>query len=190
MDTPPIPETAKAFFALGHKLAAECARAQNPDHCPLCGTPARVYYSRTNDARLSTLPHGPQQPGRVDALLRRHHRPQCLDRCMNSHILLHDYNDDTAKLMTNAETPFFWVLDLEDPAAFELAVASGKTAASLIDHRQSILATGCIAALTLGLSLPASNEILAVGWSVPPLPTGSRYLAVVSEGRVTVRFLT
>lgn len=108
---------------------------------------------------------------------------------MNSHILLHDYHDDTAKLMTNAETPFFWVLDLEDPTAFELAVASGKTAASLIDHRQSILSTGCIAALTLGLSLPASNEILAVGWSVPPFPSGSRCLAVVSEGRVTVRHL-
>lgn len=56
MDTPQIPESAKAFFALGHKLAAECARAQKPDHCPLCGTPARVYYSRTQHRMMLACP--------------------------------------------------------------------------------------------------------------------------------------
>ncbi|MEA3210954.1 MAG: hypothetical protein QOE70_4011 [Chthoniobacter sp.] len=108
---------------------------------------------------------------------------------MNSHILLHDFHDDTAKLMTNAAMPFFWVLDLEDPLAFELAVASGKTAESLVDHRKSILSTGCLAALTVGMGLQASNDVLAAGWSMQPFPAGSRYLAVVSEGRITVRFL-
>ncbi|MEA3210955.1 MAG: hypothetical protein QOE70_4012 [Chthoniobacter sp.] len=51
-----LSDEARAFFALGHKLAAECAQAQKPDHCPLCGTPARMYYSRCQHRILLACP--------------------------------------------------------------------------------------------------------------------------------------
>ncbi len=90
--------------------------------------------------------------------------------------------------MTSAATPFFFVLDLTDPVAFAIAAASGQSEASLRDKRQAVLESGAIPALTLGMSLAGGNAILAHGWARPPVPGGSaRYVAVVSEGRLTVR---
>ncbi len=104
-------------------------------------------------------------------------------------LLLH-YHMDTARLLCGPDT-VFWVLDLTDPVAFDMACALNRgdneaEARRLVaEHREAILTTACIPAQTCLMSLSHSNEIFRKAWNITtPLPPG-RYLAVVS-GRLSV----
>lgn len=91
--------------------------------------------------------------------------------------------------MASASEPIFWVLDLEDPQGLAIALASGQEEARLHDAIASIRATGCIPALTVVTSLEMGNRMLAMGWQVKPLAKNRRYLAIVSDGRLSVAIL-
>ena len=107
-------------------------------------------------------------------------------RMSPKHRQLHEHHRDTACLMASASEPIFWVLDLEDPRAFEIALASGQEPARLRDSMASIQATGCIPALTVLTTLEVGNRMLCMGWQVKPLAQNRRYLAIVSDGRLSV----
>jgi len=106
------------------------------------------------------------------------------------HAALHQNHDDVARLVTSPASPVFWILDLEDARGFAMAEAAGTEAAQLIDKRDSTVAVGSIPAMTLVTSLEAANALIANGWHQPPLPVRSLYVAVVSDGRLSVRRLT
>ena len=112
---------------------------------------------------------------------------------------LFKYHMDTAKLLASKQEPVFWVLDLEDPIGFEMAVAIearptgsdpvriGSTGnARLLDAKNSILSTDCIPASTAITTLDMANHVLNDGWKSGPLPVGVRFMALVSEGRIAV----
>lgn len=108
---------------------------------------------------------------------------------MKSHLLLHDYHDNIARTMTSPDAPFLWVFDLTDPAGFDLAVSAGSDPATLRDRRDATLETECIPSMNVGLGYAASIALLA-SFGQEAVPSGPHYLAVVSEGYITVRELT
>jgi len=100
---------------------------------------------------------------------------------------LFEHHMDTAKLMATKREPVFWVLDLEDPIGFAMAASlDPHNEARLIDAKNSILATNCYPASTAITPLVMANQVLLDGWKVGPLPEGHRFMAIVSEGRITV----
>jgi hypothetical protein len=101
--------------------------------------------------------------------------------------LLFDHHKDTARLMCG-KGDVFWVLDLEDPEAFLIAVAMdpAEDKHHVADSRDSILATGCIPSQTALTPYPLACAMIANGWDQPPPPPEGRYMAIVSDGRLLV----
>ena len=97
------------------------------------------------------------------------------------------YHLDTARLLTNDREPVFWVLDLEDSEGFAMACGLENGNKSRVrDARDSIRSTDCIPAQTAITPLESANQFLWFGWNLPPLPAGKKYMAVVSDGSLTV----
>ena len=97
------------------------------------------------------------------------------------------YHLDTARLLTSDREPVFWVLDLEDSEGFAMACGLGNgDKARVRDARDSIRSTDCIPAQTAITSLESANRCFQFGWNIPPLAAGKKYMAVVSDGSLTV----
>ena len=104
---------------------------------------------------------------------------------------------DLARFGATKDTPFFWVLDLEDPRAFQMAVAwdPGKSEKKVAEHRDAILSTRCYPAFTAITSMECANALITTGWNLLPYletdPDGKllRYMGIVSEGRIIIILL-
>ncbi len=118
-------------------------------------------------------------------------------------LALAEYHEELLELMTNRHQPVFHVWDLEDPMAFELALAMEVTTSGLIEvevrknlemRKEAILATGAFAALTVVTSVESANRIRSIlsnGAAEPISETPSdgdfdRIMMIVSEGRCLV----
>ena len=98
-----------------------------------------------------------------------------------------EYHRDLAAFGTNAKTPVFVILDLEDSVGFEIASNYQPNCA---EKRDTIKATGAYPAFTLALTVKDANTLLTHGWPnakrIGVIPMGMVPIVLISEGRCVV----
>jgi len=101
-----------------------------------------------------------------------------------------EYHRDIAEFSTNAKTPVFVILDLDDPVAFEIASTMQLNCA---DKRDAIKAGNAYPAFTLVMGVEQANLLLAEGWPnakpIDAVPEGMMAVMLVSEGRCVCGFV-
>lgn len=97
-----------------------------------------------------------------------------------------EHHIDLAQFACTGENNVFWVLDLTDPQAFQLA-ETHENADTLRATRDKELAAGRIPALTLASTLAPLNAYRAVmGYDPVPVPPDHMiYIILCTEGRFT-----
>lgn len=101
---------------------------------------------------------------------------------------LFNYHRDLARFACNAEHPVFWVLDLEDEKAVNIAL-SFKSREDIAQVRDKERDNGAIAALTIASPLAMLNWYrTTVQRNRDPLPAkdGHIYMVLCTEGRFIV----
>ena len=101
-----------------------------------------------------------------------------------------EYHRDIAEFATNAKSPVFVILDLDDPVAFAIASALQPNCA---DKRDAIKAGNAYPAFTLVMPIDQANKLLDEGWPnakpITALPEGMMAVMLVSEGRCVCGFV-
>ena len=102
-----------------------------------------------------------------------------------------EYHRDIAEFATNARTPVFTILDLDDPVAFEIASTMMSNCA---ERRDAIKEGSAYLAFTLTMTIEQANMLLAEGWPnakpIDAVPEGMMAVMLVSEGRCVCGFVS
>jgi hypothetical protein len=102
-----------------------------------------------------------------------------------------EYHRDIAEFATNARTPVFTILDLDDPVAFEIASTMMSNCA---ERRDAIKEGSAYPAFTLTMTIEQANMLLADGWPnakpIDAVPEGMMAVMLVSEGRCVCGFVS
>jgi hypothetical protein len=102
-----------------------------------------------------------------------------------------EYHRDIAEFATNARTPVFTILDLDDPVAFEIASTMMSNCA---ERRDAIKEGSAYPAFTLTMTIDQANMLLAEGWPnakpIDAVPEGMMAVMLVSEGRCVCGFVS